>query len=99
VLSQIDPERIYVENIRSFYNLPVRVARFLCEMAVKQHFFEKRYGVMCPTCKRIVSTYETESEIPVKVLCNQCEMLERESSLFEPSKNDIIAFYKLIKKK
>jgi hypothetical protein len=99
LLSHLDPDRIYVENVRSFYNLPTRVAKFLCEMAVKQNFFEKWYGVMCPTCDRIVQSFKKKSEIPHEMKCSHCELLEKDTYIFTPSDINIKPFYKLRKRK
>ena len=100
VIAQINPDRIYVENIRSFYNLPYRFARFLCEMAVKQRFFEKKYGLLCPNneCKRLIISFDKKSQIPNKIKCDQCELLEREKYIFEVTDKDILEFYKLTNK-
>ncbi|HRD40962.1 MAG TPA: hypothetical protein PLC65_20200, partial [Bacteroidia bacterium] len=36
IIENTDPERIYVENIRSFYNMPSFAAKTLCELAVRE---------------------------------------------------------------
>jgi len=97
ILSQLDPNRIYVENIRSFFNLPYRAAKFLCEMAVRQKYFRKKYGIICPNeeCSRLIRSFDKKSEIPSHIACNHCEHLERENYEFDITKNNIREFYQL----
>jgi hypothetical protein len=101
ILSHIDPDRIYVENIRSFFNIPFPLAKYYCNMAVKQNFFAKKFGIVCPNddCRRIVLTVNRLSDIPKRVKCEHCELLERDNYEFSPHEKDIITFYQLIKKK
>jgi len=99
ILSRLDPDRIYVENIRGFYNLPFKVARFLCDMAVKQHYFSKHIGIVCPNtdCQRLVTTVKNYSEINSTFECEHCRELERDTFEFIPSMKDTVEFYKLNK--
>jgi hypothetical protein len=101
LLSHIDPERIYVENVRSFFNIQHQVARFFCEMAVKQKFFEKKYGIVCPNddCHRIITSINKISELPTEIKCEHCELMERDNYIFKPLEADLILYYKLSKKK
>ena len=99
VLKNTNPQRIFVENIRSFYNMPYSVAKMFCEMAVRSGLFRKKIGVVCPhsNCGRIVMVVDSEEEIPSVLNCEVCEGLEREGAEFRPTKKDIITFYQLIK--
>lgn len=96
-LRNIDPQHIYVENIRAFFNMPHKVAKFLCDMAVVDNYFQKCYGVKCPGCHRIVSSYSNLSDIPDIIECEICEALD--NSKYEYRKEDlqIIEFYRLVK--
>jgi len=40
--SDLDLDRIYVENIRSFYDMSSVAARDICDLAVEFGLFEKR---------------------------------------------------------
>jgi hypothetical protein len=97
VFERTDPERIYIENVRSFYNLPHFAARFFCDMAVKEGLFSKHYGVMCPNENRIIISYSSRKDIPELVKCHNCELLEKDNYAFSPKPKDIIEYYKLKK--
>ena len=101
ILSHINPQRIYVENVRSFFNLNYRVAKFFCEMAVKQRYLRKRYGVICPNedCHRLITSYSSKAEIPKMIKCEVCEQLERDRFEFYITPKDIMEVYQLTEKK
>ncbi|HSZ72887.1 MAG TPA: hypothetical protein VK750_09430 [Cytophagaceae bacterium] len=99
ILSGLDTERIYIENVRSFFNLPYRLAKFYCNMAVKQNYFEKSIGIMCPYCNRIILTMKDLNQVPEYLECEHCRELEKESYSFHPMDKDFIEIYKLNKDK
>lgn len=92
-----NPDRIYVENIRSFYNLTTPIARTFCDMAVKENLFKKRFGVECPKCGKLISHYQTENQIPDKIICDNCLLLEEGNYEFKKSEIVEIIFYQLNK--
>lgn len=97
LIASTDPERIYVENIRSFYNISTPVAKIFCEMATKESFFEKYFAVQCPndSCERIIVDFKTKQDIPDTVECEQCHLLEKDKYEFKKTELNIIEFYKL----
>jgi hypothetical protein len=95
IIEKTDPDRIYVENIRSFFNFPTSLAKFYCELAVKKHVFNKKIAINCPHCGRVIKTVNKESEIPKKLSCTVCELDEQEEYEFVPDKKDIAVFYQL----
>lgn len=97
LIESTDPERIYVENIRSFYNISTPVAKIFCEMATKERYFEKFFAVECPNeaCGRVIATFGTENEIPNIIGCDQCQYLERDIHEFKTGEYKIVEFYKL----
>jgi len=97
VICATNPDRIYVENIRSFYNLNTSTAKTLCEMAVKENLFKKRIGVECPDCGKLITHYNSEKEIPEKIVCDNCLMLENDKHEFKKSEISKIEFYQLNK--
>ncbi len=99
LLDHTDPDRIYVENVRSFYNIPTFAAKFFCEIAVKERVFKKKIGVICPNddCGRIITTIDDLAHLPKKVKCDLCELNEKSVFEFTPTKKDTIVFYQLIK--
>lgn len=91
------PDRIYIENIRSFYNLNSAVAKTLCEMAVRENLFKKRIGVECPVCGKLINHYNKEDEIPEKIECETCLLLEKDKHEFRKSEMPKIEFYQINK--
>jgi hypothetical protein len=95
-IDNIDPGKIYVENVRSIYNLPRSLARFICEVAVQERIFSKKIGIVCPRCNRIIEEYNSYSEIPSDVYCHICEAEEAEQFLYKKSDLKKEEYYKLI---
>lgn len=99
LLEKINPDRIYVENIRAFFNIPTKMAKFLCEMATKDGTFKKRIGVFCPNedCNRLIIHYKHKDNIEDVIVCDTCQALERDNYEFKKNDIDINEFYQLSK--
>jgi hypothetical protein len=95
IIEHTNPNRIYVENIRSFYNMPFPLAKFFCEMAAKQGFFIKQYGIKCPNQDNIIKVVSKKSDLPDVVHCDICESLGKDRFEFNISECKIQEFYKL----
>jgi hypothetical protein len=95
VLEHTNPDRIYVENIRSFYGLPSFIAKFLCEMAVKEGLFTKHIGVECPNEGRLMITASSTKSLPETVHCRNCQLLENDPYIFKVADCHKVEFYKL----
>jgi hypothetical protein len=95
-ISKLEPERIYVENVRSITKLPTFLAKGLCEMAVSDGYFTKHIGVICPNenCKRIVKVIDFDEEVPSKLCCEVCEA-EGLDYEFNSSQCETVLFYRL----
>jgi len=96
-LLEIDPDRFYVENIRSFYNLTTPIARFLCELAVKQRLFNKRFGLMCPNdgCGCMIKSYAPGEQMDELLTCKNCEILGTVPYEFRSDSLDKMTYYQL----
>jgi len=102
-IKDFSPGKIYVENVRSLYNIPRSKARIICEMAVHEGLFEKRIGLICPaqTCHgRIIADYSSLNDIPEMIECNICSNEQDEDaqsvqSLYKTSDLKKIVFYQL----
>lgn len=90
-----NPDRIYVENIRSFYNLTTPIAKIFCEMAVKENLFKRRIGVECPKCGKLIGHYTSNSEIPDEIICETCQLLEEECCSYNKTEIIETIFYQL----
>lgn len=48
VLDHMNPERIYVENVRAFLGVNKKVATWLCDKAVRDGYFSRWYAFEHP---------------------------------------------------
>lgn len=99
LIESTNPDRIYIENIRSFFNVSTHFAKFLCETAVKRGYFEKKIAVEClnKDCKRIIKVFNSMDELPNELICIVCEEEGKETFTFEKQEYRIVEFYKLVK--
>lgn len=97
ITEKTDPDRIYIENIREFYNLPYVAAKTLCELAVREHIFRKKIGVICPNdeCRRIIKSYDIAEEQDETITCIPCQLRESEEYSFNTKELETIIFYQL----
>ena len=66
-------------------------------MAVNEKLFKKRIGIECPKCGKLITHYSSEIEIPDKIVCENCLMLEKDKHEFKKSEILKIEFYQLNK--
>jgi hypothetical protein len=71
-LSRLNPEKIYIENIRSVFGVSYRIAKLLCETAVRQGMLSRSVEVLCPD-DRVAATANSEEELPPTVNCTLLE--------------------------
>lgn len=96
VIEETIPDRVHVENVRSFFSTSTWAARQLCEMAVREGLFDPRIGLICPNseCERIINSYGLEDEIEDTIFCETCESRELDH-VFETKDLKRIKFYRL----
>lgn len=99
IVESTDPDRIYVENVRSFFNVPTRVAKLICDVAVRNGVLRKKYAVEClnDDCQRIIKTYDNINDIPERLKCRTCELEGKNNFDFKTSELNIVEFYQYIK--
>lgn len=99
IIEITDPDRIYIENVRSFFNISSRFAKFLCETAVRQGLFEKKIAIECTNsdCKRIIRVFDYSEELPEALNCIVCELEGKEKYKYDKSEYKLVEFYKLVK--
>jgi len=99
IIKNTDPDRIYIENVRSFFNIPTKLAKFLCDVAVRQNLFIKKIAIECINhdCKRIIQTFNVDEKLPEEINCIVCELENKEKFTFNKSEYKIIEFYQLVK--
>lgn len=95
LVAQTDPERIFVENVRSFFNWPYSMAKLACDLAVREKVFLHRTAYLCKNedCKRILVVTAAESEDIVT--CEICEALERNQFQFHLKELEPLDLYSL----
>lgn len=98
IIEQTDPDRIYVENVRSFFNISTRLAKLLCQLAVRQGIFKKKFGVECKnkSCLRIINIYKSKEEIPKHIECLTCQLEGDLDFKFETTDLEIIEYYQYL---
>lgn len=100
IVESTDPDKIYVENIRSFFGITTRMAKYLCEVAVKNGVLKKQYGVVCKndSCKRIIKRYDKREDIPQGISCKTCELMEEVVFDFNIEELEVLEFYQYMGK-
>ena len=68
LLAQLDPRKIYVENVLFLLGVSHAKALSILETAVRQGVFEKRVEVLCPD-GTVAASAESEDELPDTVHC------------------------------
>jgi hypothetical protein len=98
-INELNPNKIYVENVRSFFKVPTFVARLMCEMAVVDKLFTKKIGLVCPNsdCNRIIASFSSEKDIPQEIECSICEDEDKEIFSYKTKDLEKIEFYQLKK--
>lgn len=67
-LAALNPDRIYLENVRSILGVSSARAKNVCDTAVRRGVFTKRFQVICPDGS-VAVTAERESDLPPLVRC------------------------------
>jgi hypothetical protein len=67
-ISELNPDKIYIENVRSILGVSSASAERICETAVRQGVFRRGIEVVCPDGS-VVASADTEAELPPVVSC------------------------------
>ena len=67
-LTRLDPQRIYVENVRSVLNVSAARARHICDTAVRRGVFTRKVLVLCPDGS-VAASAQNETGLPATVRC------------------------------
>ncbi len=94
-LEGLDPDRIYVENVRSLLNVSHGRAREICEIAVAQGVFNQYVGVTCPDGSMPVSARD-EAHLPSEVRCFVEEEGFTEEVMLATASLPKVVFYRLV---
>jgi hypothetical protein len=69
-IAKLNPEKIYLENVRSVLGVSAFQAKLYCETAVRRGVFRKRVEVVCPDGS-VAASADDESGLPDFVRCWQ----------------------------
>lgn len=67
-LARLDPEKFYLENVRSVLGTTSKSAQRICDTAVRQEAFLRFVEVVCPNGSAAASARK-ESDLPETVRC------------------------------
>ena len=67
-LAQLNPDKIYVENISALLDVSYKSAKSICETATRQGLFNRGIEVKCPDGRVAFETTE-ETHLPETVTC------------------------------
>ena len=67
-IGALDPNKIYVENVRSLLGVSTDSAAEICEAAVRQGLFRRGVEVLCPD-GAVAASAESVERLPATVLC------------------------------
>ena len=96
VLSALDTQRIYVENVRAFLGTSTWIARQICETAVRQGLFVKRVQILCPD-GAVALTVDDEKAVTDEVQCWREVDGELEPVSERTERLDRLEFYQLVR--
>ena len=77
-IASLNPDKIYLENVRNALGVSSSKAQLICETAVRQGLFDRYIEVVCPD-GAVAASAHTESELPETVHC----WMEHEGQLEE----------------
>jgi hypothetical protein len=93
-LAKLNPDKIYVEQVRSLLNVSHERALWICETATRQGVFSRHVEVYCPDGQAAASA-PTESELPLTVMCWHEEDGDNEEIEMSTRELKKLTFYKL----
>jgi hypothetical protein len=93
-LTRLNPDKFYVENVRSLLDVPYQVAFRLCETAVRQGVFARGIEVKCPD-GAVAVVVDGLDELPEEVRCWKMEDGHMEPEMVPTDSLEKASFYRL----
>lgn len=97
IIEGTNPDKIYIENVRSFFNISFRFATVLCEKAVEYGYFDRFYGYKCPINDNIIYSSKTLISDSREFICGTCEDLGEENYRHRSDELKVVIYYRLVK--
>jgi hypothetical protein len=67
-IAKINPDKIYIENVRVALGVSTSKAKLYCDTAVRRRVFDRYIEVICPD-DAVAASAPTEAELPELVHC------------------------------
>jgi hypothetical protein len=93
-LAKLNPDKIYVENVRGLLRISTEEAVRVCEAAVRQRLFSRRVEVLCPD-GRAAASASCEDDLPETVICWQEIEGDYEETILPTAALRKLTFYRL----
>jgi hypothetical protein len=93
-LARLNPQKIYLESVRSILGVSTGTAARICETAVRQGLFRKSIEVVCPD-GAVAASAESEADLPQQVRCWNQEDGVFEEIMIPTSELAKTVFYRL----
>lgn len=99
VMRELNPDRIYVENMRHLLGVNHTIAKWVCEIAVRKGYLRKCIGLICENenCNRIIEAYDDPANIPEYITCDLCKEDLATEYRFQSKILKKIEFYKYVR--
>jgi len=94
ILSELNPDKIYVENVRSLLEVSEPVALQILEEGLKQGLLRLGVEVRCPDGS-VAATADNEADLPQTVICNSKDEGHYTEIEMETSSLTTVKFYRL----
>jgi hypothetical protein len=94
-LARLNPDKIYLENVRSVLGVSSGSAQQIIDTAVRQGIFERYVEVVCPD-GAVAASAKTESELPEIVHCWKEEEGHLEEREIPTSTLPKVTFYRMV---
>lgn len=95
VLAEMDPERIYVENVRAFLGVRYSFAKWLCERACRDGLMEKWIALEHPVHGHVLFAAPADDfDPPEEVRCETSELTGEGQSVFAPEELKKVEYYR-----
>lgn len=95
ILRNTDPQRIYIENVRSFFGISTTMAKALCELAVREGLFMRCTAILCPIDEQVVDEACDDDPLLETIHCDVCEGFGRERSDYLTKECKSLDFYRV----
>ena len=95
-ISTLNPDKMYLENIRYVMGLPSIAVKAFCQLAVRTGILKECVEYQCPQCGKAIKDSCSGSSILDSVVCTNCILNEEDVHEFRSKDCIGLTFYKSI---